>query len=137
MDHVAKAIGARIRARRLALGLEQTDVALAVRVSSGSVSRWERGAYPPSWEALGRLATALQCSVPDLLPSAGGEDAYEAELLGLARGLDPDGRALALDVLRAVRLARTDPAILEMITGLDDKARARIGALAKHLAPKT
>lgn len=48
MDEIARAIGRRIRERRLLLGLTQEDLAAAVGVHQTTVSEWERGDVCPS-----------------------------------------------------------------------------------------
>ena len=67
-----RGLGARLRARRLALGMTLAEVAERAGLSLPYVSNLERGRGNPTLGALKSLATALQQSLPDLL---GGEDA--------------------------------------------------------------
>lgn len=61
----------RIRAKRNALGLTQSDIAKAVGVSSASVTQWEQGDTSPKGVNLLALSSALGCS-PDELIHGGG-----------------------------------------------------------------
>lgn len=62
---LAEQIGARIRARREELGLNQRELAekLPAAVSNQHVSNWERGVYRPSDKNLPLIAEALDVSV--------------------------------------------------------------------------
>ncbi len=60
---------ARLRARRVELGLHQAAVAEAAGISAGTLSELERGTRNPSPPVLLRLAEALQCSTKDLMPA--------------------------------------------------------------------
>jgi transcriptional regulator with XRE-family HTH domain len=69
-------VGARIRARRVAAGLAQSELArlLPGRVEGGQVSRWERGESFPTYANVLALARALGVSEEALLCGAGEED---------------------------------------------------------------
>lgn len=71
----------RIRLARNRSGLDQTDLALTVGVSSKTVSRWERGAHEPKATELSALASALDVSVSWLL---GGDTGFAADPEGVA-----------------------------------------------------
>lgn len=58
----------RLRTRRVALGLSQTEVAAAAELSSGHLSELEGGTRNPSPATLARLALALDCDTTDLMP---------------------------------------------------------------------
>ena len=60
-------LGARIRARRQALGLTLAVVAPRAGVSVSYLSDVERGRRLPSLDALDRIARALSCVATDLL----------------------------------------------------------------------
>ena len=69
-----RGLGARLRARRFALGMTLAEVAELAGLSLPYVSNLERGRGNPTLDALRSLAVALQQSVSDLL----GEDAAES-----------------------------------------------------------
>jgi len=56
---------ARLRAIRVETGLTRSDLALACGMSPGTIKDYEAGRHAPGAFALGRLATALGCSVDD------------------------------------------------------------------------
>lgn len=58
---------ARIRARRLALGLDQYELAAECGTVRWTVGRWEAGVDAPSARTLPGLADALGCSIDWLL----------------------------------------------------------------------
>jgi len=60
-------IGCAIRSKRKALGLTLSEVAARAKTTQGAVSHIERGVRKPSAEMLARLASALDCSVDELL----------------------------------------------------------------------
>lgn len=59
---------ARLRARRVAAGRQQADVAKAAGISAGYLCELERGTRNPSPPMLKRLAEALGCQITDLMP---------------------------------------------------------------------
>ena len=54
-----QALGARIRAERLARGMTRAQLAAHVGVHAAIVGRWERGATRPRWSTLVQLAEVL------------------------------------------------------------------------------
>lgn len=64
-------LGARLRERRVALKLTQTEVAERVGVFSAQISYFEIGDRRPSPEILTSLATALSCTTDWLLHRSG------------------------------------------------------------------
>lgn len=62
------AIGHAVRARRLAMGLSQEEMADRVGVHRTYYSSVERGAYNITVTVLFRLAVGLDCEPGDLLP---------------------------------------------------------------------
>ena len=68
---IAEFIGAKIRARRLALRMSQGDVSLATAIGDGSISRYERGEHGCTMESLLLVARALRCDPGDFLPALG------------------------------------------------------------------
>lgn len=58
--------GARLRALREAVGLNQTELAARVGVSHTAIQAYESGTIAPSTMVLGKLAHALSVSVAEL-----------------------------------------------------------------------
>jgi transcriptional regulator with XRE-family HTH domain len=57
----------RIRSRRLKLGITQTQLAKAAKLTPAAISQFESGARKPSFDALSKLATALKVTTDYLL----------------------------------------------------------------------
>lgn len=86
-------VGSRVAARRSAMGLSQTALAVELGVSFQQVQKYEKGANRVSASRLYQVATVLGCSVADFFPA-------RADSLDPAVGLSAltataDGRALA------------------------------------------
>ena len=60
-------IGTKIRAKRRALGMTQTQLAKAVCASLSAVVTWEKGTRSPQMAALKSLAIVFKCTVDELL----------------------------------------------------------------------
>lgn len=92
--------GARIKARRKELGLNQDAVASSVGVSKGAVSQWEAGSVQVLGKNLVKLAAALS-TTPEWLMS-GGEQSVQLQVdaARLARALE------LLDSLPKVQLQK-------------------------------
>ena len=99
----AHAFGERVRSLRRAKKLKQREVAEAIPMSPGNLSRIETGDYgPPGDEVIERLADVLDADVPELLRLAGREassGAFEqrvlAELAAIRSGIERIEAALA------------------------------------------
>jgi transcriptional regulator with XRE-family HTH domain len=99
----ARAFGGHIRFLRRAKKLTQRDLAGAIPMSAGNLSRLETGEYgPPSDEVIERLADVLETDLMDLLRVAGreaGSSVFEqrvlAELAAIRNDLDRMERVLA------------------------------------------
>lgn len=63
----ASILGANIAARRVACGLDQSELAERVKVSSPMMSRIESGSRPPSVNLLVDIADVLDASTDKLL----------------------------------------------------------------------
>ena len=57
----------RIRTRRMKLGITQTQLAKAAKLTPAAISQFESGARKPSFDALSKLATALKVTTDYLL----------------------------------------------------------------------
>lgn len=68
-----KAFGLRLRQRRKAMGLRQSDVAQGIRVTEQAVSKWEQGDSLPDLENFMLLARLLSISADELLGIDAGE----------------------------------------------------------------
>jgi transcriptional regulator with XRE-family HTH domain len=81
----ARVFGERVRSLRRAKKLKQREVAQAIPMSAGNLSRIEVGDYgPPGDEVIERLADVLDADVAELLHVAGREassDAFERKVL--------------------------------------------------------
>jgi transcriptional regulator with XRE-family HTH domain len=94
-------IGARMRARRLQLGLSQSDLAEQLGVSFQQVQKYERGANRVAASTLMTAASGLGVSIGWLV----GEDAPEEGEKELLQALSRQG---AIEILQAFN-AITDP----------------------------
>lgn len=65
----------KIRMRREAAGMSQSELARQLRLDSSTVNKWESGASVPRLGNLIAMASILRCSVNDLLDDAPQEDA--------------------------------------------------------------
>jgi transcriptional regulator with XRE-family HTH domain len=61
-----QALGARIRAERLARGMTRAELAAQLGVTQTTVGRWEQGDRRPRWSVLVRLAEVLAIPHPEL-----------------------------------------------------------------------
>jgi transcriptional regulator with XRE-family HTH domain len=117
-------IGQTVRRRREERGLSQEELALAARVSSGYLSKLERGLAQPSAAVLQRLAGALAVPLADLYTAAG--------LGHLLDGLEPDlDPALELYVHQIDSLPQQDRAIIIGVLQdilAEERAHAAAGA---------
>ena len=68
-------VGARIRLRRKALGITQSDLAEALELTFQQVQKYERGVNRVSATALVKIANRLECPVTYLLGEDGGGSA--------------------------------------------------------------
>lgn len=76
VDHDDKALGERLRARRVAKGLTLKDVAARAEMSIGSISQIERGVSSPSIRTLRGICHALEIDGAELFAPA--DDASSA-----------------------------------------------------------
>lgn len=126
---LARAIGARIRQKRLERGLSQRALA-EDRFTPSYISALETGAVKPSMAALAYLAERLECSINDLLgaqPRAPARTGLRLEAdLRLASGEWPEAGTLFADLLES---ASGDSERAELFRGLSEAlVRQRRGA---------
>ncbi|HUH10252.1 MAG TPA: helix-turn-helix transcriptional regulator [Brevundimonas sp.] len=86
-------VGLRMAARRAALGLSQTALAVQLGVSFQQVQKYEKGANRVSASRLHQVATVLGCSVADFFPTRADELDPVAGLRDLTA--TADGRVMA------------------------------------------
>lgn len=86
-------VGLRMAARRSALGLSQTALAVQLGVSFQQIQKYEKGANRVSASRLHQVATVLGCSVADFFPPRTDDADPMAGLHALTA--TADGRALA------------------------------------------
>ncbi len=99
-----KALGRRIRERRLALDLTQALLGERAELDTTYVSQVERGAKLPSLVALDRVATVLKTSPSELLAKdkAAKDDPLLREVRDILAGWDTKKRKAVLKALRAL-----------------------------------
>jgi len=96
---LAVRLGARIKARRMALSLKQDQLADRLGVEVNTISRMECGTHLPSLTRLEQVAAELGVSVASLLGDATTNMHDQAELLrGTLDGLTPRERGLVIEV---------------------------------------
>lgn len=98
-QHIDRAVGLRIAARRSALGLSQSALARELGISFQQVQKYEAGANRVSASRLHQAATALACSVADFFPARPATDAAEIDLVHPAL-TSAEGRGLAEAYIR-------------------------------------
>ena len=100
-------IGARIRARRIEVGMSQQTLANGVGVTFQQVQKYERGANRVSASKLVELAQVLDTTAAALLPVPGrgrgeaGGDSDPNDFALLLGALNAEGRRLLASVARA------------------------------------
>lgn len=90
-------VGARIRTRRLLLGLTQKELAASCGVKYQQIHKYEMGTNRVSASRLANIAGALSCSMDDLLGR------HKDELEKAISKLTPNERMAVLRFVRALR----------------------------------
>lgn len=100
----SKRIGERIMEKRKSLNMTQVEVAKRAGISQSALSDIEKLTKNPSISTIELLASALSCSVAELLgdpgASASATTPDESELLALYRLLNFNGKQLAIKTLQ-------------------------------------
>ncbi|MCQ3812575.1 MAG: helix-turn-helix domain-containing protein [Acidimicrobiia bacterium] len=127
-------LGARLRARRTALGLTLAQVADKSGLSLPYVSNLERGRGNPTLEALRSVAKALQQSVSDILgdlEAQGNYDLSELVLAEIPSSLQAFGRTNrfkdVVDRLSEVQEVSTDEMRKRLMVGMASAPRRSSG----------
>lgn len=79
-DARLKAVGKRIRRARLAAGLSQEDLARRIGCRAQTVSRYERGTYPPNFDAIDGIARACGTTADYIVRGVGIAPKQRSEL---------------------------------------------------------
>lgn len=126
-----QAIGARIRQARLAKGLTQVELAVAIGVSRAHLTNAERGKVGLALDKLSSTASETGTTVGWLIGEASPADPEEAQLLTAFRALEQRDRGPAVRVLQSLR--RDDPSVIlaPKDTGLDPP-RPTVGGHVKE-----
>ena len=95
-------LGARIRARRQALGWSQGRLAEKTGITANYVGVLERGLKLPTLDLLVKLARVLGLEPAGLLGDGVADDAWLDELMAVARSIPEPRRTLALSLLRVI-----------------------------------
>jgi len=111
VDHDDKALGERLRARRVAKGLTLKDVAARAEMSIGSISQIERGVSSPSIRTLRGICHALEIDGAELFAPA--DDASNASDVvdAAAAAASRAGGDAAIAAGQSVPLAEADAAL--------------------------
>jgi len=97
------AIGKAIKARRLVVGLNQSELAELVSREVNSISRMELGNSLPSIALLEELAKALKCPLADLLRAGGVQPSDLAQRLEKSlTGLNESDATALVDVVEVL-----------------------------------
>lgn len=111
-------VGRRIRIRRRAQGLPQSELARAARITTSMVSRFESGKRRPALGALGRIAELLGTTLE--------------ELVGLQEVRDP-----VTDLRLALTYLRSLPADAPVRAQMESDLWAAVAAIAKERLTET
>lgn len=103
-------IGARVRERRLEVGLSQTQLAEALGITFQQIQKYEKGVNRVAAVTLYQISRVLNTPLMSLIPRSGtaassqgsNDDPANSEILILSARLNPEGRAVLVDVARAL-----------------------------------
>ena len=118
-DQIDLKVAARLRERRLTLGLEAVLVDAMIGVASGTVARFESGTRRIGAAQLYRLGRALGVDVAYFFADAESEAAPVSDVVD-GRGTDDDDARRAREARRFVRSLRAipDPGVQETVQAL-------------------
>lgn len=107
-DPIDVSVGAQIKSRRLAQGLNQTQLGAAIGVTFQQVQKYERGTNRVSASMLHRITKSLGCRVQDVFPGADDAatgpalDPIASQTIQAMGQLSKDNRRLVLALARAL-----------------------------------
>lgn len=102
---------ARIKERRIQLGMSQEELAFKVGTTQKQISRYERGVNDPTGDVLAKLADALNTTTdyilgrtdsPERQVTESNLDPLETEIVTLLRDQSEAARQRALNVIKAL-----------------------------------
>lgn len=102
-------LGARIRARRFALGLSQAALAEVVDLTPNYIGLLERGEALPTVQTLLVLGRALEATPTELLGEGTGDDEWLDRVIAVAGAVPPGQRELVLALMNTI-VAQAKPA---------------------------
>ncbi len=105
-DPIDIAVGARIRTRRRATGLSQTQLAEALGITFQQVQKYERGANRVSASMLVKIAAKLETSVAALVGEDGGSAAATPAAVGRAARTGSDEISAAFTQIASTEARR-------------------------------
>lgn len=105
-ESITRSVGRRLRAARERAGITQAELAERAGLQAESISRIETGQRALSLGNLGRLATALEVGLGDLIDEGRAEpmprlSAEETKVLEMWRGLGERDRGLVMSLVKA------------------------------------
>lgn len=112
-DPIDLFVGAQIKMRRTALGLNQSELGRAVGVTFQQIQKYERGSNRVSASMLYRITRHLGCQVGDVFPEAGETQDGSAlnpatrQTIRALTALSGEHRHLVLSVARALGSAKS------------------------------
>jgi transcriptional regulator with XRE-family HTH domain len=101
-DPLAKRIGARVKALRVARGISFDAFVEECEVGRGYISELERGLVNPSARVLERVATVLEVTIADLVLG----DSPREELFQETADLDENRIRQLLETARGLKISR-------------------------------
>ena len=117
MKTIAELVGKNIRARRVSLGITQTDLAKSAKISNITLNRIEKGKQAPQGASLQMIAEALLCTPEDLYSSPS-----EAPLGTRADILDAIREGLATNLSKSVTtLSPEKQKLIDLVSAISDK----------------
>lgn len=117
LNPVDSQVGARMRARRLVLGISQEDLGKAVGVSFQQIQKYEKGANRIGASRLQRLAHALQVPISYFFEGMGGGEADNEGENIMAFLATAQGLALAKGFMR-IRNSNVRRRIIEFVAAV-------------------
>jgi transcriptional regulator with XRE-family HTH domain len=127
----ASILGARIRARREALGWSQAKLAEAVGLTPNYLGSLERAEALPTVQTLLVLSTALESSPGELLGNGGEREQWLDQLVAIAATVPVGHREILLNVARALAGPRS-PRRKEPATARSNPSAAATGGAMKR-----
>ena len=118
MKTIAELVGKNIRARRVSLGITQTDLAKSAKISNITLNRIEKGKQAPQGASLAMIAEALLCTSEELYQAP----PAEAPLGTRADILDAIREGLAQNLTKPVTtMSPEKQKLVDLVSAISDK----------------